>query len=61
MEIPYATPQELKHRIGYLAYLIGGAKELFKKTHQYNVTYEIDGIKHIGDYKHVAITEGWLH
>ena len=40
MEIPYETPQQLKHRIGYLAYLIGGAKSLFKKSRQYNVTYE---------------------
>lgn len=56
MEIPYATPQELKHRIGYLAYLISGAKQLFKKTHQYNITYEIDGVKHNGDYTFVIIS-----
>ena len=56
MEIPYATPQQLKHRIGYLAYLISGAKQLFKKTIQYNVTYEIDGIKHNGDYTFIIIS-----
>lgn len=56
MEIPYATPQELKRKLGYLAYLITGAKELFKKTKQYNVTYEIDGIKHNGDYTFIIIS-----
>lgn len=56
MEIPYETPQQLKHRIGYLAYLIGGAKSLFKKNHQYNITYEIDGVKHNGDYTFVIIS-----
>ena len=56
MEIPYETPQQLKHRIGYLAYLIGGAKSLFKKNRQYNVTYEIDGVKHNGDYTFIIIS-----
>lgn len=56
MEIPYETPQQLKHRIGYLAYLIGGAKSLFKKSQQYNVTYEIDGVKHNGDYTFIIIS-----
>ena len=56
MEIPYATPQELKHRIGYLAYLISGVKEIFKKTPQYNITYEIDGVKHNGNYTFVVIS-----
>ena len=56
MEIPYETPQELKHRVGYLAYLISGAKQILKKTHQYNITYEIDGVKHNGDYTFVIIS-----
>lgn len=56
MEIPYATPQELKHRIGYLAYLLGGLKEIFKKTPQYDITYEIDGIKHHGKYTFIVIS-----
>ena len=32
MEIPYETQQELKHRLGYLAYLYNGAKEIFRRT-----------------------------
>ena len=50
MEIPYETPQKLKHRIGHAAYLMSGVKELFKKTAKYDVTYEIDGVKHNGKY-----------
>jgi len=56
MEIPYETPQQLKHRIGYLAYLISGVKTLFKKRSQFNVTYEIDGVKHNGDYTFIIIS-----
>lgn len=56
MEIPYATPQELKHKLGHLAYLVNGAKELFKKTPKYDITYEIDGVKHSGKYTFVIIS-----
>lgn len=56
MEIPYETPQQLKHRIGYLAYLLAGAKSLIKKNKQFNVTYEIDGVKHNGDYTFIIIS-----
>ena len=56
MEIPYETPQKLKHRIGHAAYLMSGAKELFKKTSKYDVTYEIDGVKHNGKYTFIIIS-----
>ena len=56
MEIPYETPQRLKHRIGHAAYLMSGAKELFKKTPRYDVTYEIDGVKHNGKYTFIIIS-----
>lgn len=56
MEIPYGTPQELKHRFGYLAYLASGIREVFKKTHRYNVTYEIDGVKYNGKYTFIIIS-----
>lgn len=56
MEIPYETPQKLKHRIGHAAYLISGTKEIFKKTPRYDVTYEIDGIKHNGKYTFIIIS-----
>ncbi len=56
MEIPYETPQNLKHRIGHAAYIMSGAKEIFKKTPKYDVTYEIDGVKHNGDYSFIIIS-----
>lgn len=56
MEIPYATPQDLKHKLGYLAYILNGAKELFRKTKRYNVTYEIDGVKYNGNYTFIIIS-----
>ena len=56
MEIPYETPQKLKKRIGHAAYLINGLKEIFKKTPTYNVTYEIDGVKHNGEYTFIIIS-----
>ena len=56
MEIPYETPQKLKHRLGYLAYLISGAKSIFSKAKQYDVTYEIDGVKHNGKYTFIIIS-----
>lgn len=56
MEIPYETPQDLKHRIGHMAYLISGIKVLFRKTKKYDVTYEIDGVKHKGKYTFIIIS-----
>ena len=56
MEIPYETPQKLKHKIGYLAYLVGGAKQIFKRTRKYDITYEIDGVKHNGKYTFLIIS-----
>ena len=56
MEIPYETPQDLKHRIGHIAYLISGFKTLFKRTKKYDITYEIDGVKHNGKYTFIIIS-----
>ena len=56
MEIPYETPQKLKHRIGHAAYLMSGTKEVFKRTPKYDVTYEIDGVKHNGQYTFIIIS-----
>ena len=56
MEIPYETPQNLKKRIGHAAYLVNGTKEVFKKTPKYDVTYEIDGVKHNGEYTFIIIS-----
>ena len=56
MEIPYETPQKLKHRIGHAAYLISGFKEILKKTRKYDISYEIDGEKHRGKYTFVIVS-----
>ena len=56
MEIPYETPQKLKKRIGHMAYILAGAKEIFKRTPKYDVTYEIDGVKHHGKYTFMIIS-----
>lgn len=56
MNIPYETPQKLKKRIGHMAYLLAGAKQIFKRTPKYDITYEIDGIKHHGKYTFLIIS-----
>ena len=56
MEIPYETPQKLKHRIGHAAYIMEGAKQIFKRIPKYDVTYEIDGVKHNGKYTFIIIS-----
>ena len=56
MEIPYETPQKLKHRIGHAAYLLSGVKEVFKRTKKYDISYEIDGVKHRGKYTFAIIS-----
>ena len=56
MEIPYETPQKLKHRLGHAAYLMNGARTLFKRTKMYDVTYEIDGVKHTGKYSFLIVS-----
>ena len=56
MEIPYATPQDLKHRFGYFAYLFGGLKEILRRTPRYDITYEIDGVKHNGRYTFLIVS-----
>lgn len=56
MEIPYETPQKLKHRLGHAAYLLNGAKQIFNRIPKYDVTYEIDGVKHQGEYTFMIIS-----
>ena len=56
MDIPYETPQKLKKRIGHMAYILAGAKQIFKRIPKYDVTYEIDGIKHHGYYTFLIIS-----
>lgn len=56
MEIPYETPQKLKKRLGHMAYLLNGSKEIFKKIPKYDIEYEIDGEKHSGKYTFMIIS-----
>ena len=56
IDIPYATPRELKKKIGYMAYLLYGTKAIFKKIPMYNLTYKVDGIEHSGSYSLMLIT-----
>ncbi len=56
LDIPYATPRELKKKIGYLAYLIYGAKEVFKKIPMYDLTYRVNGEEFKGKYSLMLIT-----
>ena len=56
LDIPYATPRELKKRVGYLAYLLYGAKSVFKKTPMYDLKYRVNGEEYRGRYSLMLIT-----
>jgi len=56
LDIPYATPRELKKRVGYLAYLLYGAKSVFKKIPMYDLTYRVNGEEFRGKYSLMLIT-----
>ena len=50
VNLSYETPRSKKSRFGYLAYLVGGIKDFFKKVDMYDIEYEIDGKKYSGSY-----------
>jgi len=56
MDIPYKTPQELKKRLGYFAYLISGIKGVFNHIPKHEITFFIDGVKHTGKYTFIIIS-----
>ena len=56
LDIPYATPRELKKKVGYMAYLLYGAKAIFKKIPMYNLTYRVNGEEFRGKYSLMLIT-----
>lgn len=56
LDIPYATPRELKKRLGYLAYLMYGAKAIFKKIKMHKLTYQVNGVTQRGFYSLMLIT-----
>ena len=56
LDIPYATPRELKKKFGYFAYLIEGIKSCFRKIPMYNLTYKVNGETFKGIYSLMLIT-----
>ncbi|MBQ4634792.1 MAG: diacylglycerol kinase family lipid kinase [Bacilli bacterium] len=56
IDIPYATPRELKKKFGYLAYLIEGLKSCFRKIPMYDLTYKVNGETFKGSYSLMLIT-----
>lgn len=56
MTIPYDTPRQLKKKYGHMAYLLNGAKDFFRRTKNYDVTYEVNGEKVSGLYSFMLIS-----
>ena len=56
MDIPYKTPQELKKRLGYFAYVLEVLKRIFNHIPKYELTFTIDGVKHSGKYTFIIIS-----
>ena len=56
MDIPYKTPQELKRRLGYLAYMLEVVKRIFHHIPKYKINFYINGEKHTGKYTFIIIS-----
>lgn len=56
MDIPYNTPQELKKKLGYFAYIFEVIKRIFNPISRYEINYSIDGVKHSGKYTFIIIS-----
>ena len=56
MDIPYKTPQELKRRLGYLAYMLEVVKRIFQHIPKYKINFYINGEKHTGKYTFIIIS-----
>lgn len=56
INLSYETPRSKKSKFGYLAYLVGGIKDFFKKVNMYDIEYEIDGKNYSGSYSLVIIS-----
>lgn len=56
MDIPYKTPQELKKRLGYLAYILEVVKRIFHHIPKYKINFYINGEKHTGKYTFIIIS-----
>lgn len=56
VDIAYATPRHLKKKYGRLAYFLYGIKGFFRKIHNYDVKYKVDGSSYTGNYSFFFIT-----
>lgn len=54
--VSYETPRKLKKRFGYLAYLIGGLKEIGGITNIYDIDYTIHNQTYHGKYSFMLIS-----
>ena len=56
MEIPYQTPQELKKKLGFFAYMLEVIKRVYERIPKYEIDFIIDGKKYSGKYSFVIIS-----
>lgn len=56
MDIPYKTPQQLKRRLGYLAYILEVCKRIFDHIPTYEIDYFLDSKKYHGKYTFIIIS-----
>ena len=56
MDVPYKTPQQLKKRLGFLAYAIEVLKRIYERIPKYEIEFKIDGEKHQGLYSFILIS-----
>lgn len=56
MDIPYKTPQELKKRLGYFAYVVEVIKRIFNPILKHDIVFTIDGVKHSGRYTFIILS-----
>lgn len=55
MNIPYETSRKSKKKLGYLAYLVSGAKDLVRFTKLHDITYVVDGEEYNGLYSFMFV------
>ena len=56
MEIPYQTPQQLKKRLGHLAYIMEIFKRIYERIPKHELEFTVDGEKHFGKYTFIIIS-----
>lgn len=56
VDVSYNTPRNLKKKYGRLGYIFNAIHELKDKIKQFDITFEIDGVKKSGTYSFVFVT-----